>query len=198
MVFDVMRVDGKDVTSQPLGERRQILRGLGLEHSTWQVPDAYDDGPMLFDATLQQGLEGIVSKRLTSRYVFGERSRSWLKFAHRHRRSYVVGGWRPQEGTTDRLAALLVGEPTEQGLVYRGRVGSGIGGAVSRQLTELVAPLARSNSPFDDDVPVVDARGTFWVEPVLVVDVETHGVGYQRLRQPSYRGVRSDLRPGDL
>ena len=49
----------------------RLLRGLGLEHSTWQVPDAYDDGPMLFDATLQQGLEGIVSKRLTSRYAFG-------------------------------------------------------------------------------------------------------------------------------
>jgi bifunctional non-homologous end joining protein LigD len=193
-----MRVDGKDVSDQPLGERRKILRGLGLEHSTWQVPEAYDDGPMLFDATLQQGLEGIVSKRLTSRYVFGERTRNWLKFAHRHRRSYVVGGWRPQEGTTDRLAALLVGEPTDEGLVYRGRVGSGIGAAASKSLTQLVAPLARTDSPFDDEVPAIDARGTFWVEPVLVVDVETHGVGYTRLRQPSYRGVRPDLGAPDL
>jgi bifunctional non-homologous end joining protein LigD len=198
MVFDVMRVDGTDVSDQPLGERRKILRGLGLEHSTWQVPDAYDDGSMLFEATLRQGLEGIVSKRLTSRYVFGERSRSWLKFPHRYRRSYVVGGWRPQEGTSDRLAALLVGELTDEGLLYRGRVGSGIGGVASRQLTAIVAPLARDGSPFDDEVPGVDARGTFWVDPVLVVDVETHGVGYQRLRQPSYRGTRSDLAPGDL
>jgi bifunctional non-homologous end joining protein LigD len=198
MVFDVMRVDGKDVASQPLGERRRILRGLGLEHSTWQVPDAYDDGPMLHSATFQQGLEGIVSKRLTSRYVFGERTKNWVKFAHRHRRSYVVGGWRPQEGTTDRLAALLVGELTPDGLVYRGRVGSGIGGAASRQLTQLVSPLDRDDSPFADEVPVVDARGTRWLEPVLVVDVETHGVGYERLRQPSYRGVRTDLTPGDL
>jgi bifunctional non-homologous end joining protein LigD len=198
MVFDVMRVDGKDVIDQPLGERRKILRGLGLEHSTWQVPDAYDDGAMLFEATLQQGLEGIVSKRLTSRYAFGERTRNWLKFPHRHRRSYVVGGWRPQEGTSGRLAALLVGEMTAEGLAYRGRVGSGIGGAASKQLTQLVTPLVRADSPFDDEVPAVDARGTFWVEPVLVVDVETHGVGYQRLRQPSYRGVRSDLTPEEL
>ena len=58
MVFDVMRVDGKDVSDQPLGERRKILRGLGLEHSTWQVPEAYDDGPMLFDATLAAGPRG--------------------------------------------------------------------------------------------------------------------------------------------
>jgi bifunctional non-homologous end joining protein LigD len=198
MVFDVMRVDGKDISDQPLGERRRILRGLGLEHSTWQLPEAYDDGPMLFEATRQQGLEGIVSKRLTSRYVFGTRTTNWLKFPHRHRRSYVVGGWRPQVDSDDRLAALLVGEPTEAGLVYRGRVGSGIGPAVSRQLTRLVAPLARDDSPFDDEVPAVDAAGTFWIEPVLVVDVETHGVGYQRLRQPAYRGVRTDLTPEDL
>ena len=198
MVFDVMRLDGRDLTSMPLGERRKILGDLGLEHSTWQVPDAYDDGPMLHDATLQQGLEGIVSKRLTSRYVFGERTKNWLKFAHRHRRSYVVGGWRPQEGSTDRLAALLVGEPSDDGLLYRGRVGSGIGGAASRVLTSLVAPLGRGDSPFADEVPRVDATGTFWLEPELVVDVETHGLGYSRLRQPSYRGVRSDLTPEDL
>jgi len=198
MVFDVMRLDGRDLSSMPLGERRKILGDLGLEHSTWQVPDAYDDGPMLFDATLQQGLEGIVSKKLTSRYVFGERTRSWLKFAHRHRRSYVVGGWRPQEGTTDRLAALLVGEMTPDGLVYRGRVGSGIGATASRALTPLVAPLGRSDSPFADEVPRIDARGSFWLEPRLVVDVETHGVGYTRLRQPSYVGVRHDLSPEDL
>jgi bifunctional non-homologous end joining protein LigD len=198
MVFDVMRLDGRDLTAMPLGERRKILADLGLEHSTWQVPAAYDDGPMLFEATLQQGLEGIVSKRLASRYSFGERSKSWLKFAHRHRRSYVVGGWRPQEGTTDRLAALLVGEMTPEGLLYRGRVGSGIGGTASRSLTPLVAPLGRDDSPFADEVPRVDSRGTFWLEPVLVVDVETHGLGYERLRQPSYRGVRDDLTPADL
>ena len=161
----------------PLGERRKILRDLGLEHSTWQVPDAYDDGPMLFEATLQQGLEGIVSKRLTSRYAFGERTKNWLKFAHRHRRSYVVGGWRPQEGTTDRLAALLVGEPTADGLLYRGRVGSGIGGAASRPLTALVARSAAATARSPTRCRAVDARGTFWLEPVLVVDVETHGVG---------------------
>ena len=198
MVFDVMRLDGKDLTGMPLGERRGILRGLGLEHSTWQVPEAYDDGQMLFDATLKQGLEGIVSKRLTSRYAFGERTKSWLKFAHRHRCSLVVGGWRPQEGTTDRLAALLVGEPTPEGLLYRGRVGSGIGGQASRMLSELLAPLTRDAPPFADEVPRVDARGTFWVEPEVIIDIDTHGLGYQRLRQPSYRGVRNDLKPEDL
>jgi bifunctional non-homologous end joining protein LigD len=199
MVFDLLRLDGRDLTDEPLTRRRELLAGLGLEASAWQVPASYDDGPMLFDATLQQGLEGIVSKRLTSRYVFGERTSNWLKLAHRHRLSYVVGGWRPQEGSETRLGAVLVGEPTADGLLYRGRVGSGIGGKASVLLAKLLAPLARADSPFADEVPRVDALGTHWVEPVVVIDVDTHHVSQrQRLRQPSYQGVRGDLTAEDL
>lgn len=198
MVFDLLRLDGVDLADRPLAERRELLTGLGID-TGWQVPPAYDDGPMLFDATLQQGLEGIVSKRLSSRYTFGVRSPHWLKFAHRHRLSYVVGGWRPQEGSSTRLGALLVGEPTPDGLLYRGRVGSGIGGRVSSLLAEVLAPLARPDCPFTDEVPRVDALGTHWVEPVVVVDVDTHHTSRsQRLRQPSYKGLRTDLTPDDL
>lgn len=198
MVFDLLRLDGEDLTGDALEQRRALLAGI-LDGSAWQVPPSYDDGPMLFDATLQQGLEGIVSKRRSSRYTFGERSPHWLKFAHRHRLSYVVGGWRPQEGTTDRLAALLVGEVTADGLLYRGRVGSGIGPKQSAVLTSLLAPLARDRSPFADEVPRVDALGTHWVEPVVVVDVDTHQTSRMtRLRQPSYQSIRTDLTPEDL
>ena len=197
MVFDLLRLDGEDLAQRPLEERRAALEGLGLD-GTWQVPPQYDDGAMLHEATLQQGLEGVVSKRRTSTYRFGERTPHWLKLPHRHRLSYVVGGWRPQEGTSDRLAALLVGEPTPAGLLYRGRVGSGIGPKQGKVLAELVAELGRAASPFDDEVPAVDARGTRWLEPVLVVDIDTHGRGYERLRQPSFQGVRTDLTPEDL
>jgi bifunctional non-homologous end joining protein LigD len=201
MVFDLLRLDGRDLTSEPWEERRRLLDTLDLNPSIasgWTSPPPYDDGAMLFDATLQQGLEGIVSKRRTSRYTFGERTPHWQKFAHRHRLSYVVGGWRPQEGTTDRLAALLVGEPTSEGLLYRGRVGSGIGPKQSKVLTDLVATLGRADSPFDDEVPRVDAVGTHWLKPVLVVDIDTHGRGYSRLRQPSFQGIRPDLDPEDI
>lgn len=198
MVFDLLRLDGEDLTARPLEERRALLEELPLGDSTWQVPASYDDGDMLFEATRQQGLEGVVSKRRTSRYRFDARSEDWRKLAHRHRGSYVVGGWRPQVGTTDRLASLLVGEPTPDGLLYRGRVGSGIAGATSARLATLLAPLAADASPFADEVPRVDAAGTFWVEPQVVVDVDTHGVGYERLRQPSFQGVRDDISPEDL
>lgn len=206
LVFDLLRLDGRDLTAEPL-ERRRALLGELLDGSAWQVPPAYDDGAMLLEATRQQGLEGVVSKRLGSRYRPGERSPHWRKLAHRHRLSYVVGGWRPQEGTTGaaatagdpgRLAALLVGEMTPDGLAYRGRVGSGIGPQQGRRLAAALAGHERADSPFDDEVPRVDTLGTHWVDPVLVVDVDTHGRGHQRLRQPSFQGIRTDLAPEDL
>ena len=202
MAFDLLRLDGRELHRLPLEERRALLTGLvddGVVAGTWQVPPAYADGAMLFEATLQQGLEGIVSKRLASRYEFGQRSAHWLKFPHRKRSSYVVGGWRLETDSNNRLGALLVGEPTAAGLVYRGRVGSGIAGPKGPALLELLEPLTRADSPFVDDVPRLDALGTRWVDPVVVVDVEALGLStQQRLRQPSYRGVRPDLGPEDL
>lgn len=194
LVFDLVRLDGSDLSREPLSTRRETLQGLELAGASWHVPDTYDDGPMLFEATFQQGLEGIVSKRLSSRYEFGQRSPHWLKFPHRRRASYVVGGWRLEAESADRLGAVLVGQPTAEGLIYRGRVGSGISGARQRVLRDLLEPLARQTSPFVDDVPRLDALGTRWVEPVLVVEVEALGLSSRRrLRQPSYLGIRGDV-----
>lgn len=199
LVFDVMRLDGRDLSPEPLWRRREILEELGLAGVAWQVPATYEDGQMLWRATAEQRLEGIVSKRLASRYEFGVRSPHWLKFPRRRRESYVVGGWRPETGSATRLGALLVGTPTAGGLRFRGRVGSGIAGRAAVGLQEALAPLASSTSPFADEVPRPDALGTHWVEPRLVVDVEALGPSARdRLRQPSYRGMRPDLTPEDL
>jgi bifunctional non-homologous end joining protein LigD len=199
LVFDVLRLDGRDLLDEPLSVRRDVLSSLDLNDDRWQTPPVDDDGQMLFEATRQQGLEGIVSKRVTSRYRPGQRSKDWLKFAHRRRDSYVVGGWRRETDSLDRLGAVLVGEPTGSGLLYRGRVGSGIAGKKAALLREVLDGLARPTTPFADEVPRPDALGTTWVEPVLVVEIESLGPSAQgRLRQPSYVGTRADLSPEDL
>lgn len=198
LVFDLLAVDGLDVTPLPLHDRRAALESLELAGSHWQVPPTYDDGQVLLEATRQQGLEGVVSKRLSSRYLPGARSEDWLKFPHRPTGSYVVGGWRPETGGS-RLGAVLVGEPTAEGLVYRGRVGSGLAGRAGERLAGRLTPLASGGPPFVDEVPRVDAEGAVWVEPALVVEVTSLGLTPQRrLRQPAYVGLRADLRPADL
>jgi bifunctional non-homologous end joining protein LigD len=200
-VFDLLALDGRDLTGLTWSQRRAELDALHLGDDHWLVPPAYDDGVMLLEATRQQGLEGIVSKRRDSVYRPGVRSRDWLKFPHRDRVSYVVGGWRVERSTTgSRLGALLVGEPTADGrLVFRGRVGSGLAGRAGVRLAGELAGLARETSPFTGALPKVDVAGTTWVEPVLVVDIESLGVTRDgRLRQPAYKAVRSDLTPTDL
>jgi bifunctional non-homologous end joining protein LigD len=199
IAFDLLRLDREDLTPLPLSERRERLLSLGLDDVSWQVPPTYDDGQMLLAAAEQQGLEGIVSKRLSSTYRPGLRSKDWLKFPIRPTGSFVVGGFRHETDSTHRLGAVLVGEPTDQGLQFRGRVGSGIAGKAGRLLSELLTPLIVDESPFTEVLPRLDRVDTVWVSPVLVVEVQylrltTDG----RLRQPAYRGVRTDLTPVDL
>lgn len=199
LAFDLLVLEGRDLTGERLVTRRDLLEKLGLGDDLVQVPPVYDDGTMLLEATRAQGLEGVVSKRLDSRYLPGVRSPHWLKFAHRPRTSWVVGGWRPETGSAHRLGAVLLGEPTPAGLRFRGRVGSGIAGRVGAELKALLEPLTVDGSPFDEPLPRVDAAGTRWVRPELVIDVESLGFAANgRLRQPSFQGVRSDLAPADL
>lgn len=199
IVFDLLALDGEDLTGRPLSERRTTLEGLGLTGPHWQVPDAYEDGAMLLKATEQQGLEGVVSKKRSSRYHPGRRTTDWLKFPHRPTGSYVVGGWRPETGSTTRIGAVLVGEPGPDGLRYRGRVGSGIAGRAGQKLLDTLRPLESDANPFADAVPRVDAQGAVWVRPEAVVDVGSLGfTPAGRLRQPAFSRLRADLTAADL
>ncbi len=201
LAFDLLRLYGEDLTAQPLTARRSLLERLELDGGAIQVPPTYDDGKALARATREQGLEGIVSKRLDSPYRPGRRSDDWLKFPHRHTVSCVVGGWRPETSGSGRLGGLLVGVPSADGpgLLYRGRSGSGLAGRAGERLLERLRPWETEHSPFLDEVPRIDARGATWVQPQVVVDLETLQVTEAgRLRQSAYRGVRTDLTPHDL
>ncbi|WP_457110015.1 non-homologous end-joining DNA ligase [Marmoricola sp. URHA0025 HA25] len=203
LAFDVLRIDDEDLSRQPLRERRARLESLGLEApaiaASVQVPATYEDGPSLLEAAQAQRLEGIVSKRWSSAYHPGRRSRDWLKFPIRPTGSFVVGGFRFETDSDHRLGAVLVGEPTDDGLVFRGRVGAGIAGKAGQRLGELLRPMARDTSPFATALPRVDTAGTVWVDPEVIVDVQYLAITTDgRLRQPAYRGVRTDLEVTDL
>ncbi|MEJ5888137.1 non-homologous end-joining DNA ligase [Pseudokineococcus marinus] len=204
VVFDLLRADGRDLLAEPLRARRAVLEplaarweGLDVGGAALHLSPVFDHGADVLAATRAQGLEGGVAKRWDSPYRPGERSPAWVKAAHRAARTVVVGGWRPQEGTRDRVGALLVGAPDADGrLVYLGRVGSGIGPRAAAHLAPRLGPLARAASPFATDVPAVDARGAVWVEPALLAEVRSLGsTTGGRLRQPSYVGLREDAEP---
>ncbi|HSV39039.1 MAG TPA: non-homologous end-joining DNA ligase [Nocardioidaceae bacterium] len=199
MFFDVLSIDGRDVTGEPLSMRRQLLEALDLNGPRWQTPPTYDDGPALLRATEQQDLEGIVSKRLASKYEPGRRTGAWLKFPNRPSDTYVVGGWRYETDSRSRIGAILVGCYRNGELVYCGRVGSGIAGKAGPVLQQLLEPLVADGTPFSDEIPKEDRVGTNWVRPEVVVEVASLGwTPQKRLRQPAYLGIRTDVTTEDL
>lgn len=200
LVFDLLRLDGLDLRELPWQHRRAALEDLLDPAPAWQASPVYEDGAQLLAATGDQGLEGIVSKKVAAPYRSGQRSPDWLKFSHRPTRSWVVGGWRPETGRS-KLGSVLVGSPVAGGrLAFRGRVGSGLAGRAGAQLAERLAEVAAGPCPFVDEVPRADAAGARWIRPEVVVDIAAKGgvTDGGRLRQPSYQGWRPDLTPTDL
>jgi bifunctional non-homologous end joining protein LigD len=193
MIFDVLWLDGRVATGLAYTERRALLEGLGLASPFWQTPPAHTgDGVAVRDAATALGLEGVVAKRLDSRYEPGRRSPAWRKTKVDQSQELVVGGWLPGAGRLEsRLGSLLVGYYDDEHLLhYAGRVGSGIDESTRDRLESLVAEHARATAPFVDLPRLKDAR---FVEPVLVVEVRFHewtqaGI----LRHPRYAGLRDD------
>ncbi|MEO3743623.1 non-homologous end-joining DNA ligase [Plantactinospora sp. B5E13] len=191
MIFDLLRRDGEDLTGWPYRRRRAALEELGLAGNRWAVPPVFPDGVATYQAASEHGLEGVVAKRLDSVYRPGVRSPDWVKVKLEVTADFVVGGWRPG---VRRIGGLLVGVPApDGGLVYRGRVGGGIGAAIERALLGVLEPLRAGVSPFVDRVPREDARGAIWVRPEIVVEVKYgQRTPDGRLRFPRIRRLRPD------
>jgi len=201
MTFDLLRLYGVELLGRAWSDRRATLERLELQGPRWQTPPTFEDGGLLHAATREQGLEGIVSKRVGSTYRPGVRSPDWLKSPHRGSTSVVIGGWRPESTGTvqDRLGAVLVGVPGPGGLRFLGRVGAGLAGRAGDSLRRSLSTIELEESPFVTEIPPEDAMGARWVHPVLVADVESLGLGHQgRLRQPAFKRLREDLSPDDV
>lgn len=202
IVFDVLRLAGEDLTRRPWTQRRATLESI--EDPRWQLSPVYDDGEALVAATREQGLEGVVAKRRNSRYQPGVRSPDWLKLVHRRTQVALVGGWRPVTSLQGRIGALLLGvwdtgADGTPSLRYAGRAGSGLSGDFEDALRRLLKPLERQASPFASEVPRIDAQGTTWVAPEVVVEVHHKGrTEAGRLREPVLRGIRADVEPTDV
>jgi bifunctional non-homologous end joining protein LigD len=198
MIFDVLWLDGESLVGQPYEVRRAALLDLALGTGAWQTPSHHiGDGPAMSAASKEQGLEGVIAKKLGSVYEPGRRSRCWIKIKNIARQEVVIGGWLPGEGNRHgRLGALLVGVNEGGGLRFAGKVGTGFTDRVLDELGGLLGPIEQPGSPFASKVPYRNAR---FVRPALVCDVEfTEWTANGTLRHPSYKGLRDDKRPDEV
>ena len=167
MVFDLLWRDGEQLTGLPYTERRRALEALGIGGTRWQVPPASTErGDDALATSRELGLEGIVAKRLDSRYESGRRSSAWRKIKHELRQEFVIGGWSPGEGwRSGGIGALLLGYYDADGsLHYAGKVGTGFTERELERLEALLAPIEQAASPFaGPGVP----RTAHFVEPAV-------------------------------
>ena len=198
-IFDALYLDGRSLMELPYRVRRAELESLGLSGPAWRVPAAHPgEGNLLLEATAKQGLEGVVAKRLDSRYEPGRRTGNWLKIKHTLRQELVIGGWIPGEGRrTSRIGALLMGYHEDGRFVYAGRVGTGFTEKTLDDLRQRLEPLRRDTSPFDK-APKLPREAVF-VEPHLVAEIELREWTAERImRAPSFKGLREDKSPSEV
>ena len=173
-IFDVLRIDDHDTIGLPYEDRRRLLAQLVEPGASWLVPaHRIGGGPELLDATGEQGLEGIMAKRLGSPYTPGKRSPNWRKIKHRRRVDVVIGGFTAGDGNrANTFGALLVGRWDGDVLVFAGGVGTGFSQVVLDGLSARLRDLEVDECPFEPPPPASHRRGARWVEPVLTATIE--------------------------
>lgn len=196
-VFDILRLEGHDVSAVPLRDRKTLLNGaLAFRDPLRLTPYRTAHGETYYRRACRAGWEGVLAKDARSAYARG-RSRTWLKFKCVTSQEFVVGGFTEPAGTRSGLGALLVGYYEGDRLIYAGKVGTGFSQDELADLHGRLAPLERQRPPF----ATAEGSGgrTHWVAPALVADIEfTAWTGDGKLRHPRYVGLRRDKDPSEV
>ncbi|WP_156750573.1 ATP-dependent DNA ligase [Mycobacterium sp. 852013-50091_SCH5140682] len=198
--FDILLLDGRSLLRVKYADRRRLLEALAAGGGLIVPPPLPGDGPEAVNHAREQRFEGVVAKKRDATYQPGRRSASWIKDKFWNTQEVVIGGWRQGEGgRSSGIGALMLGIPAEGGLHFAGRVGTGFTEKELGKLKKLLAPLHTDESPFNAPLPTLDARGVTFVRPELVGEVRySERTSDNRLRQPSWRGLRPDKTPDDV
>jgi bifunctional non-homologous end joining protein LigD len=198
-LFDLLWLDGRDLTAQPLEERRKLLDDIVTVTGPIGLTATVDgSGRALFERVKSMGFEGVIAKRLGSPYLPGRRTKDWRKVKALNIQDCVILGWTPGTGSrSSTFGALLLGAYREGELIWIGQVGTGF---TDGMLNDLQAKLEglRTKEPPIADPELRAVKGARWVKPELVCVVEyLQMTKVGKLRAPSFKGLRPDKAPAD-
>jgi len=197
-VFDLLEVEGEPVIDLPLSERRARLQKLlDGRNRCVRFSESFDDGRALLEAAEERRLEGIMGKRVDSRYLPGKRSRDWLKFKTHGEEEFVIAGYTRGQGRREGSFGSLVLARYDAGgeLEYVGNVGTGFDEREIERLLKRLRPLERKDTPFPavPKMPRIRKGDVVWVEPKLVAQTKFAEFTHDgHLRAPVYLGLRED------
>lgn len=199
MVFDLLHLGGESTLALPYARRRTMLEDLSLKGPNWQTPPSkVGDGTAMLQSVRSAGMEGLIAKRIDSRYEPGGRSGAWLKIKISASQELVIGGYLPGQGMlTGGLGSVLVGyyRSGQDKLQYAGAVGTGYTDAFRRQLQKMLDAVASPQNPFSGAVP----RGTVFCQPKYVCEVSfTEWTADGIVRHPVFKGLRLDKDPAQV
>ena len=193
-VFDLLHLDGKNLISTPLVERKEQLEKVippgadSLRYSEHWI----GKGDELLRKACSMGLEGIISKRKDEPYRSG-RGKDWLKIKCVKSQEFVIGGFTDPAGSRVYLGALLLGVYDDGKLLYAGRVGTGFNNKSLRDVRARLDKIESKSPAFINPPRGADARGVHWVNPELVCEIDfTSWTSDGLLRHPSFKGLRDD------
>jgi bifunctional non-homologous end joining protein LigD len=202
VIFDVLHLDGQPFAARPYDERRTALESLKLSGTSFTTAESFRDvsGADVLRATRENGLEGVIAKRRNSLYLEGKRGDTWIKVKNIRTQEVVIGGWTEGAGNREgSLGALLLGIPTDSGLRYVGKVGTGFNQRDRDELLKIFGLAATKKSPFVPPSDVREPVPPHYVRPRLVGEVHyAEWTAAGNLRHPSWRGLRPDKSPEDV
>lgn len=197
--FDLLFLDGKDLTSLPLIARKDRLEKLvrGLKRDNIRYSEHFrESGDRLFKVACEQGLEGIISKRVDRPYISGRRQ-DWVKLKCGKRQEFVIGGFTDPEGSRPGFGALLLGYHDGGRLHFAGRCGTGFDNKRLISLNKQLRSIERDTTPFEIDSP--KGRTLHFVDPKLVAEVSfSEWTSDRVLRAPVFYGLRADKSPKEV
>ena len=208
-VFDILWLDGKNLTELTLTERKLILQSIVPKEGLIRIGYSIQaDGNEFFEAAKELGLEGIIAKRSDSTYLPGARSKDWLKIKINKRQEVVIAGYTRNENSPKLFSSLLLGVYEDGDFVYVGKVGTGFKDKQQREMLAMFKPLETTKSPFSE-TPDYNKPSRFrpnppkakatWLKPSVVCEVSFAEVTSDGVfRHPSFEGLREDKKAQDV
>jgi bifunctional non-homologous end joining protein LigD len=197
-VFDILYFNGFDLTPLTLLQRKKILEAL-LPQTDEIIYSGHTigDGTKAIEKVKTNGGEGLIAKKIDSKYYINKRNKDWLKIKVTKEQEMVIGGYTDPKGSRTGFGSLLLGYYDDGKLIYSGKVGTGFNEDSLKDMYETLTKLDRKTSPFES-VPR-EERKAHWINPELVAQIKySEWTETNSLRHPVFIALRTDKDPKDV